>query len=109
LYSVEADGSGLKAISEDKLPEDLENVTDPDCTLTYNHSDRGVYIHFGDDAEIAFDWFYDTTRDAFWPFVEDEPDTHVLLGPFRLGGDGNFGRVLRLLAVIAADSEDVTW
>jgi hypothetical protein len=41
---VQADGSGLKPLSEDAIPEDLTGVTNSDCILTYNHADRGVYI-----------------------------------------------------------------
>ena len=104
LYSVNADGSGLKALSEDKVPEDLTGVSDSDCTLTYQHSDRGVYIH-----NTGTDWFYDTERDGFWPFNTDETDSHVLLGPFQLGLANAHGRVLNLHGNIAASSTDVAW
>ncbi len=33
LYQVQADGSGLKAVSEDRIPEDLTGITDSDCIL----------------------------------------------------------------------------
>ena len=104
LYSVGADGSGLKAISEDKVPEDLTGVTDASCTLTYNHADRGCYIH-----KTGMDWFYDTARDQFWPFDTGSTDSHVLIGPFRLGQVASFGRVLSLHGVIATGSDDVAW
>jgi hypothetical protein len=106
LYSVGADGSGLKALSEDKIPEDLTGVSDSACTLTYNHADRGVYIH----KTVDPDWFYDTARDQFWPFDTDTTDSHVLLGPFQLGRGGrDYGRVLNLHGNIAAGSSNVTW
>ena len=44
LYSVQADGSNLQALSEDSIPSELYNVTNQYCMLTYNHADRGVYI-----------------------------------------------------------------
>ena len=106
LYSIGADGSGLKALSEDKVPDDLTGVSDSTCKLTYQHSDRGVYIHFATDPG----WFYDTARDSFWPFDTSTTNSHVLLGPFRLGGPNNYGRVLSIQGTVAQDSEGVmTW
>lgn len=106
LYSVGADGSGLRAISEDKIPEDLSGLSDTACTLTYQHSDRGVYIHLTADP----DWFYDTARDQFWPFDTDTTDSHALFGPFYLGQTGaNYGRVQKLHGNIATGSDDVSW
>jgi len=104
LYSVGVDGSGLKPISEDAIPEELTDVDDDDATLTYNHSDRGVYIH-----KTGTDWFYDTARDQFWPFNTSVTDSHVLLGPFQLGQENSYGRVLNLHGNIADGSDDVTW
>jgi len=104
LYSVGADGSGLKALSEDKVPEDLTGVSDAACTLTYQHSDRGVYIH-----NTGTDWFYDVERDQFLPFDTDSTDSHVLIGPFQLGQVNSFGRVLNLHGVVATGSDDVNW
>jgi len=104
LYSVGTDGSGLKAISEDKIPEDLADVVDASCTLTYNHADRGAYIH-----KTGTDWFYDTARDQFWPFDTGSTDSHVLIGPFQLGQANSYGRVLNLHGVIAAGSASVAW
>jgi hypothetical protein len=105
LYSVGADGSGLKALSENKLPEDLTSVSDSACTLTYNHADRGVYIH----KTTGMDWFYDTERDGFWGFDTSTTDSHVLIGPLRIGGPNQFGLVQTLHGVMAASSNTVTW
>ena len=104
LYSVGADGSGLKAISEDKLPEDLTDVSDATATLTYQHSDRGVYLH-----TTGTDWFYDIEREGFWPFNTGTANSHLLLGPFRLGGENSYGRVLNLHAMLASGSAAVEW
>lgn len=105
LYSVQADGSGLQAVSEDRVPEDLTGITDTACVLTYNHSDRGVYI----TLTSGVSWFYDTAREGFWPYDLTEDSSHVLLGPFRLGTPRSHGRILNLHGVIATDSDDVTW
>jgi len=104
LYSVGADGSGLKSLSEDKVPEDLTGVTDAACTLTYQHSDRGVYIH-----TTGQDWFYDTAWDQFWPFDTNETDSHLLIGPLRLGGPDSYGMIQQIHGIMAASSATVAW
>ena len=104
LYSVGADGSGLKAISEDVLPEDLAGVSDTSCKLTYQHSDRGVYIH-----KTGTDWFYDTARGGFWPFDTTETDSHLLIGPVKLGGLDTLGLIQTLHGIVAAGSDTVNW
>ncbi len=105
LHSVGADGSGLQSLSEDKIPEDLTGVSDAACTLTYNHADRGVYIHLTEDP----DWFYDIARESFWPFDTTTTDSHVLVGPFLVGQANAYGRVLNVHGTIAAGSANVTW
>jgi hypothetical protein len=104
LYSVGADGSGLKALSEDALPEDLTGVSDSDCTLTYQHSDRGVYVH-----KTGTDWFYDTARGGFWPFDTRTADSHLLIGPLKLGGVDSLGLTQTLHGMMAASSAAVQW
>ena len=112
LYSVGADGGGLKALSEDALPEDLTGITAfvnvetgvSDVALTYQHSDRGLYVH-----KSGTDWFYDTERSGFWPFDTTDTDSHLLLGPFHLGQENSYGRILNLQGNIASGSADVTW
>lgn len=106
LYSVGVDGSGLKALSEDTIPEELTGVDDDACTLTYNHADRGVYIHLVDEA---VSWFYDVARGQFWPFDPDSTDSHVLLGPLRLGGLDEYGLIQTLHGIMATASDTVTW
>ena len=105
LYSVGADGSGLKPVSDEKIPEHLTSVSDSACVLDYYHPDGGVYIHL----TTAPSWFYDTARDQFWPFDTTETDSHVVIGPFQLGDGAKYGRVLNLQGNIAASSADVTW
>ena len=105
LYSMGADGTGLKAISEDKIPAELISLDDDDLTLTYQHSDRGVYIHKTTDP----DWFYDVERDGFWPFDTDTTDSHVLIGPLRLGGPDSYGLIQQLHGIMATGSANVTW
>lgn len=104
LYSVGADGSGLKPLSEMAVPEHLTDVDDSDCTLTYNHADRGVYIH-----KTGTDWFYDAERDGFWPFDTSTSDSHLLIGPLRIGSPVQHGLIQTIHGVMAADSGAVTW
>lgn len=104
LYSVMADGSGLTAISEDVLPEDLAGVTDSSCTLTYQHSDRGVYIH-----KTGTDWFYDIAREQFWPFDVSTSDSHVLIGPVKLGSVDRLGLIQTMHGIMAEESATVNW
>ena len=105
IYSMGADGSGLSAVSEDKVPEDLTGISDTACVLTYNHADRGCYIHLTESP----DWFYDTAREQFWPFDTSTTNSHVLLGPFQLGQGRHHGRLLNMHGTIASGSADVTW
>jgi hypothetical protein len=106
LHVVGADGSSLKPLSDEAAPVELTGVTDVGCTLTYNHADRGVYIHL---PSAAVSWFYDIDRNAFWPFVSGETDSHVLLGPILLAGPNDFGAIQSLRGIIAVGSANVTW
>jgi hypothetical protein len=108
LYSVGADGSGLKPISEDRIPVELTGLTDPTssgCVLDYYHADRGVYIH----PTSGISWFYDTAREQFWPFDTTSTDSHLLLGPIRLGKPNQFGMIQTIHGIMAASSADVAW
>jgi len=105
LYSVAADGSDLKALSEDVIPEHLISVSDSACALDYDHASRSVSIHL----TTAPSWIYDVERGGFWPFGTDETDSHVLIGPIRLGGPDSYGRVLNIQGTMAAGSGTVTW
>jgi hypothetical protein len=104
LYSMGADGSNLKPLSEDKVPKDLTGITDAACTLTYNHADRGVYIH-----KTSTDWFYDTERDQFWPFSTASTNSHLLIGPLRLGGLDSYGMIQQIHGIMASSSATVAW
>lgn len=104
LHSIGADGSGLKPLSEDVIPDDLTGVTDSSCTLTYQHSDRGVYIH-----KTGTNWFYDIAREQFWPFDTSTGDSHVLIGPVRLGGGDRLGIIQTMHGIMAEGSATVDW
>lgn len=105
LYAVGADGSGLKPVSEDKIPVELTGITDSDCVLDYYHADNGIYIHLTTQPS----WYYSAAHDQFWPFNLTETESHVLIGPFQLGEGDKYGRVLNLQGNIATSSADVTW
>jgi hypothetical protein len=64
-----------------------------------------VYIHLS----VGPSWIYDTARDAFWALSQDTSDSHLLIGPFKIGHGNNYGRVQNLHAMIAEGSNDVTW
>ena len=105
LYSVGADGSGLKALSEDYLPEHLVGVSDVACALDYDHATRGVSIHL----TAAPSWFYDTERGGFWPFDTTETDSHLLIGPVKLGSSDELGLLQAMHGIMAAGSDTVNW
>jgi len=105
LYSVGADGSGLTALSEDRIPEHLTGVSDAACVLDYYHPDRGVYIHLTTGPS----WFYDTAREQFWPFDLTSTDSHLLVGPIRLGAPNQFGLIQTIHGIMASGGDDVAW
>lgn len=106
LYTVGADGQGLQAISENLIPVELTGVENADTVLVYNHADRGVYIHLPDDT-VSF--FYDTERQGFWPFTTDRLESHVLLGPVKLGSLDQLGVINAVHGMMAAGSAAVNW
>lgn len=106
LYTVGTDGQGLQAISENAIPVELTGVENTDTVLSYNHADRGVYIHLPGDS-LSF--FYDTERQGFWPFTTDRLESHVLLGPVKLGSLDQIGVISAIHGMMAAGSETVNW
>jgi hypothetical protein len=104
LYSIGVDGSSLTPVSEDVLPEDLIGVTDSTCKLTYQHADRGVYIH-----TTGTDWFYDIAREQFWPFNTSTANSHVLIGPIKLGSTDMLGLIQTMHGITGTGSGTVTW
>ena len=106
FYTIGADGSGLEAISEEVIPQELTGVVDPDTVLFYDHDKGGVYIEI---PTAAVSWFFDTERKIFWPYDTGTTQSHVGIGPLKLGDATSFGRVLRLHGMTASGSADVTW
>ncbi len=103
VYMVGCDGSGLKNLSQEKIPEELLNQSS--ATLGYEHPDQGVYIFTSTEA-----WFFDLVHGGFWPMDEsDKATSHLLLGPFRLNQGDSFGRLTRIHGATSEDSGDVTW
>lgn len=105
LYQVGADGTGLKPLSEEVLPEDLIDVDDDEVKLDYDHASRSVSIH----QRASPSWFYDTARGGFWPFDTTTSQSHVLIGPLRLGGLDMRGLIQTLHGVMAEGSASVRW
>ena len=106
LYTVGANGQGLQAISENTLPVELTGVENEETVLVYNHADRGVYIHLPGDS-VSF--FYDTERQGFWPFNTDKAESHVLIGPVKLGSLDQTGVISAIHGMMAAGSATVNW
>lgn len=106
LYTVGADGQGLQAISENAIPVELTGVDNEDTVLVYNHASRGVYIHLPGDS-LSF--FYDTERQGFWPFTTETSNSHVLLGPVKLGSIDQTGLISAIHGMVAAGSATVNW
>jgi hypothetical protein len=106
LYAANADGSGLEPISEDFVPDELTGVTDVNTVLHYNHADRGVYIEI---PTAAVSWFYDTERKQFWPYSTGSSNSHVAIGPLRLGRPNHFGRMINMHGMISTGSGTVNW
>lgn len=106
LYTVSASGDGLQALSEDVIPEQLTGVVDTTTVLEYDHARRGVRIYI---PSAAVSWFFETDRQAFWPFKVGYSGSHIAIGPLRMNDGETFGRLLRLHGITAASSADVTW
>jgi len=106
LYTCSADGSGLQAISEDAIPQELTGVTDANTVLQYNHADRGLYIEI---PTATVSWFFDTERKQFWPYDVGSSNSHVAIGPVRIGQANHFGRLIKMHGMIATGSGTVTW
>ena len=106
LYTVEANGEGLQPISENAIPEELTGVTDADTVLSYNHADRGVYIHI---PTASVSWFFDTERRQFWPFKTGTTNSHLLIGPLKIAALDSTGVISAVHGMMAAGSADVNW
>ena len=104
LYSVNADGSELKAISEELVPAELQDSANG-FILEYDHETRGVRIY----STTTPSWFYDTESGGIWPMDRTVSQSHVLLGPLRVGSEDEYGRILDLHGNIATGSGTVTW
>lgn len=106
LYTVGTNGQGLEPVSENAIPVELTGVENEDVVLEYNHADRGVYIHLPGDS---LSYFFDTERQGFWPFTTDRTESHVLLGPIKLGDLDQTGVINAIHGMMAAGSATVNW
>lgn len=106
LYTISASGEALTAISENAIPEELTGVSDAGTVLTYSHGDRGIHIEIP-TADVS--WFFDTERQGFWPYDTGTTDSHLLLGPIKLGGIDQPGVINTIHGMMAAGSQEVSW
>jgi len=111
LYVMGADGSELRPLSEEIIPNNLLNLAvNNEILLDYDHPTRGVFMHMPVTIKISeTDWFYDTARGGFWPCVSGTNQSHVLIGPIRVGQSDMYGRILDIHGNIADGSANVTW
>lgn len=67
LHIVGAGGEGLKNISDDRLPEELNDIDPLNYTVMmgYRHTENGIYVFVEGDT---YHWFYDLKMGGFWPF-----------------------------------------
>ena len=90
LYSVQANGGGLKNLSGDHLPDELQDIdlTAVEVVLGYNHGETGVYIFLvGGD----YHYYYDLQFGGFWPFTlpaAADPKRVLQVGGQMIAWDG---------------------
>lgn len=134
LWSMGVDGSGMKHLSDEKIPGELQDLTGSAVVLAYNPKEHGVYIFTQGET---YQWFYDLEAGAFWPMTMSSVPTGsavvngtlrldcngtayqvggtesitsgVLIGPIRPAPAGNFGQILSIQGSVAEDGGDVTW
>jgi hypothetical protein len=108
IYSVQANGSGLQNLSLDRIPQELLDVDS--AVLGYSHADNAVYIFAVTDA-VNSNWMFDLGGKGFWPVDNDVAPTesHLLIGPIKMGEVGSFGQLVALHGVLGEDSGSVTW
>jgi hypothetical protein len=136
LWSVSPNGTGLKPLSPNRVPDELRDHTGANVCLAYSPDEEGVYIFTEGET---YQWFYDLTDGGFWPMTmtagvvpnraaivdgvlrlehsgtpltiggTESITSHVLLGPFHLGRTGNIGLLQRIAGAMAEDSGTVTW
>ena len=146
LWMVGPSGDGLQSISQDRLPEELQDVDVSTTTvsLVYSPEERGIYVFLTPESGTATHFFFDLVRQGFWPerfqtthqplattwhegnvllagadgsirYVGGEDDdgedieSHLLIGPMRMGGPDTFGLLTRIHGMIAASSGTVAW
>lgn len=104
LYAVQADGSGLKALSEELLPEELVDVDTSTVTvlLGYRQADNGVYVFLVGDT---LHWFYDVGAGGFWPFAFVDSD-HEPTAVYEYGSDLVLICADALARMIGGDDDD---
>jgi hypothetical protein len=145
LYSVGADGSDLKLMS-DAIPDELRsiNVSTTTVSLGYDQDRSAFHIYLRTSGGSDTHWLYEPVAEAFWPMrlqnthsplvvcqhggdmllagsdgyirtvtgTNDDGagiQSHVALGPFRLGQPGFFGRMINMHAMLAAGGGRVNW
>lgn len=133
LWAMGADGSGMKHLSSERIPDELRGLPGDDVVLAYNPSENGVYVFVQGET---YQWFYDLEAGAFWPLTvpaiptgaglvdgslyldcngsayqiggSESFTSHVVLGPLALES-GIFARVMWIQGAVAEQGSSVTW
>ncbi len=138
LYRVAASGEDLTALSDDRIPDELRDKTaalieydreangvwlfQPDgghwffdlagagfwpVRLQDDHSPTAVCRHDGDLILAGDDGYLRETGGD--DDDGEDIESHVLLGPIRLGRANDFGMVLNLHGLVGKESGPLTW
>lgn len=73
LFLIAPGGDGLQSLSEDRLPEELQDI--PETTivsLVYSPKERGIYVFLTPSSGVETHWFFDLVRQGFWPISMQE-------------------------------------
>ena len=146
LYQVNADGSDLKPLTPDVVPDELRNIDVSTTTvrLGWDQDRQAFHIYLRTTGGSDTHWMYEMVSQSFWPMryqnnhsplalcqcggnlllagndgyvrkvTGDDDDgskieSHVLLGPVKLGELDAEGLVNALRVVLANGSGTVNW
>lgn len=101
LYSVNADGSNLTAMTPDVVPDELRNihVTETTVSLGYDQERRAFHIYLRTAGGSDTHWLYETVSKAFWPMRLQNNHSPRVVCKYRgklllAGGDGYIREVV---------------
>jgi len=70
LFMISPSGDGLQSLSEDRLPQELQDIAETTTvTLAYSPGERGVYIFLTPSEGDETHFFFDLVHQGFWPMA----------------------------------------